>query len=75
MNEGEISHFAVQSIWESTGDANFPYKTMVGKQTWILRINDFPDEQLYTLIIDDNEIANFDDWPLNWQRDRRKTSY
>jgi len=33
-----------------------------------LRINDFPEEQLYTLIIDNEIILDFDDWPKNWER-------
>ena len=34
----------------------------------LIRINDFPDDHLYTLIVNDREVAHFDDWPLCWTR-------
>jgi hypothetical protein len=30
---------------------------------WTIRMNDFPDEPLYTLFIDSVEVMHFDDWP------------
>ena len=33
---------------------------------WDIRINNFPDEILYTLLIDGVEIYDFDDWPTAW---------
>ncbi len=33
-----------------------------------LRMNDFPDEQLYTLFADGKSVAEFDDWPSRWLR-------
>jgi hypothetical protein len=33
---------------------------------WMIRINDFPEEPLYTLLIDGEEILHFDDWPNFW---------
>lgn len=37
-----------------------------GGQRWVARLNDFPDEPLWTLIIGDAEILHFDDWPTFW---------
>lgn len=31
-----------------------------------IRMNDFPDEPLYTLIEMDEDIIHFNDWPENW---------
>lgn len=31
-----------------------------------IRLNDFPDEPLYTLIEDNAVIIHFDDWPELW---------
>jgi hypothetical protein len=40
---------------------------MRGEQC-LIRINDFPDEHLYTLMVNDQEVVHFDDWPLCWTR-------
>lgn len=55
-------------VWEHTGDGEFPYRAQVEGQSFIIRINDFPDEPLYTLIIDDEEFENIEDWPAPWVR-------
>jgi hypothetical protein len=34
----------------------------------LVRVNDFPEEQLYTLFVNGNEVGNFDDWPEQWVR-------
>jgi predicted DNA-binding protein (UPF0251 family) len=31
-------------------------------------VNDFPDEQLFTLFVDGQEQESFDDWPAAWSR-------
>ena len=31
-----------------------------------MRLNDFPDENLYTLLVNDVEVAQFYDWPTDW---------
>lgn len=33
---------------------------------WQVRLNDFPAEPLYTLLIDGAEKLHFDDWPAFW---------
>jgi len=38
------------------------------KKEWTIRLNDFPDEPAYTLMIDIEEIIHFDDWPDFWDR-------
>jgi len=37
-----------------------------GGKEYLLRINDFPDEPAYTLIVDGEKVQNFDDRPPNW---------
>lgn len=41
--------------------------TVEGKP-WTVRINDFPDEPLFTLLIAGVEVMHFDDWPEFWHR-------
>jgi hypothetical protein len=54
--------------WQRTGDAAFPYDIRTDVTTLILRLNDFPVEQQYTLIVNGEELCSFDDWPEAWDR-------
>ncbi len=48
--------------WARTGQGEFPYAA----GNWLIRINDFPAEPMYTLLVDNREIGDFDDWPPCW---------
>lgn len=53
--------------WEDNPDSyDFPFKAIVKSKPWKLRINDFPDEPMYTLFIEDEAIITFDDRPDGW---------
>jgi len=54
--------------WTLTGDALVPYESKVGPLRMRIRLNDFPDKQLYTLLIGGREWVSFDDWPTSWTR-------
>lgn len=54
--------------WEETGDPVYLYTAVVESETWTVRINDFPEQQLYTLFRGDREAGSFDDWPSAWLR-------
>lgn len=60
----------VQTLtWEkSTTSTQWPYTLHLGAKQWRVRLNDFPEEPLYSLFIDDCHIGDFDDWPESWQR-------
>ncbi|HEX5322606.1 MAG TPA: hypothetical protein VFW40_02390 [Capsulimonadaceae bacterium] len=45
-----------------------PYSATVEGRVLSIRINDFPDEELYTLIVDQVETLSFSDWPSAWRR-------
>jgi hypothetical protein len=36
----------------------------VDEKVWTIRLNNFPEEPMYTLRIDGTEIIHFDDWPF-----------
>lgn len=61
--------------WEETGNAFFPYEANVDGKHLSIRLNDFPEESLYTLIVDGEEVCDFDDWLDNWQRDAEENHY
>ncbi|MFI5910513.1 hypothetical protein [Dactylosporangium sp. NPDC051541] len=54
--------------WEHSGDGEFPYHAEVDGRTLTVRVNDFPAEPLYTLIVDGSVLADLDDWPRSWRR-------
>lgn len=55
--------------WMKTGDATFPFATVIDGVNYQIRVNDFPAEPLYTLIRNTSErIIDFDTWPPAWRR-------
>jgi|SRR6185503_2014280 len=54
------------TVWHGAPDAEHPYETRFAGQRWQVRINDFPAELLYSLLIDGREVARFNDWPVAW---------
>jgi len=54
--------------WSKTNDPTALCGAHVGAETWIVRVNDFPEEHLYTLYVNDEELGSFDEWPRRWSR-------
>lgn len=54
--------------WKKGHNPVFPYVANFEGVNCIIRINDFPEEALYTLIIEDGETLDFDEWPPQWDR-------
>jgi len=54
--------------WSNGINAEFPYQTVCDESRLMVRVNDFPEEHFYTLIVNDEEVNDFDDWPDNWIR-------
>jgi len=59
---------AVPATWRETANSEFPYAAAVGGHRWVLRINDFPERDFFTLIEDGEEIEdfNYDELPALW---------
>ena len=55
--------------WKQATDPNYPYEAKMNGDKLVVRLNDFPDESLYTLLVYDKEVASFDDWPKQWSRE------
>lgn len=54
--------------WVKTSHAEYPYQVEIQGQVWQIRINDFPAEPMYTLLIEGKVIGSFDEWSNQWQR-------
>jgi len=55
-------------VWCATADTDHPYDCQLDGQHWQIRINDFPEELLYSLLVDGIELARFNDWPAAWRK-------
>jgi hypothetical protein len=55
-------------IWKPGTDPLYPYRADFEGARCLIRINDFPNDHLYTLIVNDREVVDFDDWPQYWTR-------
>jgi hypothetical protein len=50
--------------WRAAGESSPEvFVAAVDGERWTIRLNDFPEEPLYTLLIDGLVILHFDDWP------------
>ncbi len=54
--------------WRAALSVFVPYQATVEGATWVLRLNDFPAEPMYTLFVEGREIGSLDDWPRAWSR-------
>lgn len=62
------NYLSEEITWNSTGNPVYPYRAVHAGKELLIRLNDFPAQQLYTLLVDDKEIADFDDWATGWNR-------
>jgi hypothetical protein len=60
---------ARELIWNATNDVDHPWTSRIAGEEWQVRVNDFPDELMYSLIISGAVIGDFHDWPECWRRD------
>jgi hypothetical protein len=51
-----------------TASAERPYEAEVDGRRWTVRVNDFPAEPLYTLLVDGEPVEDLDAWPPAWRR-------
>jgi uncharacterized protein YjaG (DUF416 family) len=59
---------AREIAWDDTGDVDYPWSAGVDGARWRVRVNDFPDEPMYSLEIDRVVVGDFHDWPEQWTR-------
>jgi hypothetical protein len=55
--------------WFRTEDRSATlWRSEAAGEIWMVRVSDFPEESLYTLLINDQEAGSFDEWPSRWIR-------
>ena len=66
---GELQVAMSRSVaWKTTNELDHPWEATVEGMRWQVRLNDFPDEVMYSLLIDGEKIDDFHDWPPGWER-------
>jgi hypothetical protein len=55
-------------VWKATNNLDHPWAAAVDGEHWQVRLNDFPDDFMYTLVIEGTAAGDFHDWPATWQR-------
>lgn len=55
-------------FWERTGDGEYPFRTAYAGAALRIRVNDFPAEPLYTVLVDGRAEFDLEDWPSAWTR-------
>lgn len=64
-----LERYATASLaWTWTGDSELPYRVVVDGHELAIRPGDFPDEAMYLLRIDGEDVYELDDWPSAWTR-------
>lgn len=63
-----MNFFVCRIRWENTGDPFFPYEAKADGKLLKIQLNDFPDEIMYTLVVDGEPRDEFDNWPETWSR-------
>jgi hypothetical protein len=68
-SEPELGQWLAREVnWQSTGEPLNPWTAEVDSEVWQIRLNDYPDEILYTLMINGEPCGDFHDWPERWVR-------
>jgi len=63
-----VERLARTIAWKGNDNLDHPWVVVVDGERWQIRLNDFPDDVMYTLVIGCEAIGDFHDWPAAWQR-------
>jgi|GEM_PF-1384906 len=70
----EVQAAITQTLhWTSTGDPEIPWALGLEGKWLQVRLNDFPDEPMYSLLVDGESVGDFHDWPKTWEREELAT--
>jgi hypothetical protein len=68
MFQKKLNYFDLNLKWDKSEDVEYPFQTNHEGYMLQIRLNDFPEEQMYSLIVNDEITEDFDDWPENWSK-------
>lgn len=61
---------AMTIVWKASrpNALGIVYEVSIERSEGKIRMSDFPDEPLYTLLVDGVEVIHFNDWPERWSK-------
>ena len=59
---------SLRIVWRRGESALLPYVAEIEGRRWEVRVNDFPEESLYTLLIEGEPAETLEAWPEPWVR-------
>ena len=69
-NHPELGAWLAREIaWSTTDEPEYPWTALADGDVCQIRLNDFPDAILYSLLINGEPHGDFHDWPETWSRD------
>lgn len=68
MTANVQSYLEEKVVWNRSVDPGYPFQAEFEGDRLAIRLNDFPEESLYTLMVNDEEVVSFDDWPEPWPK-------
>ena len=72
MRTKTLNYLDKTIAWKRTTDPLYPFAAEFKGEKCVVRLNDFPEEHFYTLIVNGKEIVSFDDWSAKWNRPAKK---
>jgi len=63
-----VALLARELSWDTTGNLDYPWATKIDEERWRVYLNDFPDDFMYSLMMDGKNVGGFHDWPETWKR-------
>ena len=60
--------FTTAIKWDRSGDSLCPYLAHLNGKIYKIRLNDFPEEPMYSLLMDGEVVESFDSWPKVWHK-------
>jgi len=63
-----VEHLNTPITWERASDPELLYQATHHGHVFTIRLNDFPAEPLFTLLLGNEELADLEDWPASWSR-------
>ena len=73
MSTRKIKNYLAEKIdWQRTENPDYPFTAEFKGEKCVIRLNDFPEEHLYTLVVNGKEVADFDDWSAAWSRSAKE---
>ncbi len=54
--------------WDGGKNAEIPFQKSIGEYFCQVRVNNFPEESLYSLLVNGKVVSEMDYWPSKWKK-------